>query len=83
MASAPSVLTDDEEVEAMSRAQAVTLEFNRDSTACTAEASPTPGAARYGVVVEDVYRACMRAHGWARQQSHEPIPPGYFRGPHE
>jgi hypothetical protein len=58
-------------------------DFNRDSTACTAEATPTPGAARYGIVVEDVYRACMRARGWARRQSHEPVPPGYYRGPHE
>ena len=50
-------------------------DFNRDSSACTKEASPA-----YGIAVQDAYRSCLRARGWTRDQQAEPIPPGWYRG---
>jgi hypothetical protein len=49
-------------------------DFNRDSAACSKEASP-----QYGVFIKDNYRGCLRARGWSRAQHHEP-PPGWYRG---
>lgn len=62
------------------KADATAEEFKRDSAVCAKEASPTPDATRYGIVVEDVYRACLVARGWMRRQHTEPPPSGYFRG---
>jgi len=50
-------------------------DFNRDSSACAKEASP-----QYGVYIEDLYRACLRARGWTRAQQQSPPPPGWYRG---
>jgi 8-oxo-dGTP pyrophosphatase MutT (NUDIX family) len=50
-------------------------DFNRDSAACAKEASP-----QYGILIQDTYRACLRARGWTRAQHHEPVPAGWFRG---
>ena len=50
-------------------------DFNRDSAACAKEASP-----QYGIFIEDVYRACLRARGWTRTQQQAPPPAGWYRG---
>lgn len=50
-------------------------EFNRDSAACAKEASP-----QYGILIQDVYRGCLRARGWTRAQQIEPVPTGWYRG---
>ena len=50
-------------------------EFNRDSAACAKDASP-----QYGILLDDVYRACLRARGWTRAQQLEPPPAGWYRG---
>jgi hypothetical protein len=50
-------------------------EFNRDSAACAKDASP-----QYGILIEDIYRACLRARGWNRAQQQEPPPAGWYRG---
>ncbi|MGH7392838.1 MAG: hypothetical protein ACREM3_25800 [Candidatus Rokuibacteriota bacterium] len=55
-------------------------QFNRDSTACAREASPTPATAAYGVGSERIYKACMRTHGWARDKRPDPPGEGWFRG---
>jgi hypothetical protein len=53
-----------------------TLEdFNRDSAACSKEATT-----QYGIFVDDVYRACLHARGWVRASQFEPPPPGWYRG---
>ena len=49
-------------------------EFNRDSAACAREASP-----QYQIVIDDTYRACLKARGWQREQKIEPKP-GWYRG---
>jgi hypothetical protein len=50
-------------------------DFNRDSSGCSKEASP-----QYGIFIEDVYRACLRARGWTRAQQLAPPPAGWYRG---
>lgn len=53
-------------------------QFNRDSTECAKESSPTPQAAAYGVATEKIYKACLRARGWTREKG--PGGEGSFRG---
>src|SRR5262245_52873350 len=43
-------------------------DFNRDNTDCIAQTSPSPEAARYGLVVQEAYRACLRARSWPRER---------------
>jgi len=43
------------------------------------ESAPTPSAAGYGIVYERLYRACLSARGWKREQHVDP-PPGWYRG---
>jgi len=50
-------------------------DFNRDSAACAKEASP-----QYGILIQDVYRGCLRTRGWTRAQQIEPVPAGWHRG---
>ena len=52
--------------------------FMDDSTHCIEEA----GTAKYGIGAEEIYRACMRAHGWRRVQTPNPND-GQFRGPED
>jgi hypothetical protein len=61
---------------------AATVEqFNRDSTECAKEASPTPQYAAYGVGSEKIYKACLRSRGWAREKRSISDPgEGWFRG---
>jgi hypothetical protein len=49
-------------------------EFNRDSAACAKEASP-----QYQILIDETYRACLRARGWVRAQQTGPTP-GWYRG---
>lgn len=58
-----------------SRSGATADEFNRDSATCAKEASP-----QYGLLIQDVYRGCLRARGWTRAQQLEPVPVGWYRG---
>ena len=62
------------------KSAATQADFNRDSTSCANEAGLTPEAGRYGIVIHDVYRACLRAKGWVRKQQVEPPPQGWYRG---
>ena len=56
-------------------------QFNRDSTECAKEASPTPIAASYGIGgSERIYKGCMRSRGWAREKKPDPPGEGWFRG---
>jgi hypothetical protein len=55
-------------------------QFNRDSTECAKEASLTPTMTAYGVRSERIYKGCMRARGWARDQKMDPPGEGWFRG---
>ena len=55
-------------------------QFNRDSTQCAKEASPAPTAAGWVRDSERIYKACMRAHGWARDKRPDPPGEGWFRG---
>ena len=50
-------------------------DINRDSSACAKEASP-----QYGILIDDVYRACLRGRGWVRAPQHAPPPAGWYRG---
>jgi hypothetical protein len=50
-------------------------DFNRDSAACAKEATP-----QYGIFVDEIYRACLRARGWIRAQQQAPPPAGWYRG---
>jgi len=58
-----------------SRSGASADDFNRDSAACVKEASP-----QYGILIQDMYRGCLRARGWTRAQQIEPVPAGWHRG---
>jgi hypothetical protein len=49
-----------------------------DNAGCAAEAK----AAKYGIGAEDLYRACMKAHGWRRVQTPSPTNAQY-RGPED
>ena len=52
--------------------------FMDDSAHCIGEAK----AAKYGIGAEEIYRACMKAHGWRRVQTADPNY-GQFRGPED
>lgn len=55
-------------------------DFNRDSTQCISESSPTTPTLKTGVFVEQLYRSCMNAKGWVRDKQYDPPPPGWYRG---
>lgn len=64
-----------------SRLGATLEDFRLDSQQCAGEASLTPEAARYGLVRQDAYRACLGKRGWMREQHADPPPPpGWYRG---
>jgi hypothetical protein len=50
-------------------------DFNRDSAACSKQASFGPG-----IFDDGTYRSCLRGKGWSRAQQLDPVPPGSFRG---
>ncbi len=55
-------------------------QFRVDSLECAREASPTPVARKLGMVVDELYRACLTARGYTREKQYEPVPPGHYRG---
>jgi hypothetical protein len=55
-------------------------QFAMDNQDCAKQAAPSPAAVGYGVIVQDVYRGCLRARGYVRSKQYEPVPPGYYRG---
>ena len=56
-------------------------QFKSDNDACLQEArGASPATARYGVVVQDVYRACLRTRGYVRDKQFEPVSAGWYRG---
>jgi len=63
-----------------SRPSASGDEFTRDSLDCAREAAPNPVVAQYGIVGEEVYRACLRNKGWVREKQWDPPPEGWYRG---
>jgi hypothetical protein len=52
--------------------------FTQNSEHCIAEAK----TAKYGIGAEEIYRACMKAHGWRRVQTPSPTHE-QFRGPED
>ncbi len=54
-------------------------QFVRDNRECVKESAPTPSAADYGIIYDQLYRACLSARGWKREQ-HMNSPPGWYRG---
>ena len=52
-------------------------QFISDSQECVKEAAPTP---TYDVMIQDVYRGCLKKRGYVRSKQYQPVPPGYFRG---
>src|SRR5881628_4243291 len=52
--------------------------FMDDSAICAGEAR----TAKYGIGDEEIYRACMKAHGWRRVQTPNPTY-AQFRGPED
>lgn len=53
--------------------------FARDNDACLQEArSASPATARYNIVNQEIYRACLTTRGYDRQKTTEG--PGRFRG---
>ena len=54
------------------------LAFRDDSALCIEEAKTV----KYGVGAEEIYRACMKAHGWRRVQTPSPTN-AQFRGPED
>jgi len=54
-------------------------QFVRANRECVKEAAPTPTAADYGIVYDQLYRACLSGRGWKREQHVNP-PPGWYRG---
>jgi hypothetical protein len=52
--------------------------FTGDSDKCIEEAK----TAKYGIGAEEIYRACMKAHGWRRVQTPSPTSI-QFRGPED
>jgi len=63
-----------------SRPGATLEDFRLDSQRCAGEASPTPEAARYGLIMQDAYRACLVSRGWMRERHEDPPPSGWYRG---
>jgi len=63
-----------------SKPSASAEDFNRDSTQCVQESSPTTPTLKTGVFVEQLYRACLTAKGWIRDKQQDPPPPGWYRG---
>lgn len=58
-----------------SKAGGTVEQFDPDNTECAKE-----GTGQYGILSEQVYRACLKARGWVRSKEWEPPPPGFFRG---
>lgn len=56
-------------------------DFAVDHRACAQESAlmATPSK-EYGVVSLELYRRCLAARGWTREQRAEPVPAGWFRG---
>ncbi len=55
-------------------------EFQRESRECAREASPTPAAQAAGIVIDQLYRACLSARGYVREKQWDPPDPGWYRG---
>jgi hypothetical protein len=56
-------------------------QFEIDSRECLKESSPTAQMVAYGVRSEQIYRGCLRARGWAREEKPANPPPlGWYRG---
>ena len=60
-----------------SRPDTTPEQFISDSQECAKEAAPTP---TYDVMIQDVYRGCLKKRGYVRSKQYQPVPPGYFRG---
>ena len=60
-----------------SKAGATPEQFISDSQECAKEAAPTP---TYDVMIQDVYRGCLKKRGYVRSKQYQPVAPGYFRG---
>jgi hypothetical protein len=63
-----------------SKAGSTPEQFAKDNQECAKEAAPTPAAVGYGVMVQDVYRGCLKQRGYARTKEYQPVPAGFYRG---
>ena len=55
-------------------------QFTKDNQECAKEAAPTPSAVGYGIIIQDVYRACLKARGYIRSKEYQPVSAGFYRG---
>lgn len=56
-------------------------DFQRESAECARENAVQMSANKdYGIVIADLYKACLKTRGWQRAQQFEPPPAGWFRG---
>ena len=55
-------------------------QFTTDNQECMKEAAPTPATVGYGVMIQDVYRGCLKQRGYVRSKEYKPVPPGFYRG---
>ena len=63
-----------------SKPESTAEQFDKDSKECAREGAPTPAAAAAGIVIDQLYRACLQARGYVREKQWEPPPPGSYRG---
>ena len=55
-------------------------DFRTDSIACARDVGIPSGNGQYAAVSPDLFRRCMLAKGWDREQRLEPDPHRWFRG---
>jgi hypothetical protein len=55
-------------------------QFTKDNQECAKEAAPTPSAVGYGIIIQDVYRACLKARGYVRSKEYQPVSANFYRG---
>jgi hypothetical protein len=55
-------------------------QFAKDNQECAKEAAPSPAAVGYGVMIQDVYRGCLKQRGYTRSKQYEPVAAGFYRG---
>ena len=55
-------------------------QFTMDSQDCAKQAAPSSAAMNQGVMIQEVYRGCLKQRGYERSKQYQPVAPGYYRG---